>query len=64
MYSPRQGEFVKENKKIGEALHLLVMGSHHSLIVLNDEKKIVGVLRLADVFEKISQSIKTCGVQN
>ena len=42
----------------------MVMGSHHSLIVLNEEKKIVGVLRLADVFEKIFQSIKTCGVQN
>ena len=63
MYSPQQGEFVKENTKIEEALHLLVMGSHHSLIVLNDEKKIVGVLRLADIFEKLSQTIKTCGMQ-
>lgn len=62
MYSPRQGEFVKENTKIGEALHLLVMGSHHSLIVLNDAEKIVGVLRLSDVFDKLSQTIKTCGV--
>jgi len=62
MYSPRQGEFVRENQKIGEALHQLVMGRHHSLIVVNDEKKIVGVLRLTDVFEKFYQIIKTCGV--
>ena len=53
MYSLRQGEFVEENTSIGEALHQLVMGSHHSLIVVNDEKKIVGVLRLTDVFEKL-----------
>jgi CBS-domain-containing membrane protein len=62
MYSPRQGEFVKENTSIGEALHQLVMGSHHSLIVVTDEKKIVGVLRLTDVFEKLSQRIRAYGV--
>jgi predicted transcriptional regulator len=62
MYSPSQGEFVEENTSIGEALHQLVMGSHHSLIVVNDEKKIVGVLRLTDVFEKLSQTIKACGL--
>jgi CBS-domain-containing membrane protein len=62
MYSPRHGEFVEENTSIGEALHQLVMGRHHSLIVVNDEKKIVGVLRLTDVFEKFYQIIKTCGV--
>jgi len=62
MYSPRQGEFVEENTNMGEALHQLIMGHHHSLIVVNDEKKIVGVLRLADFFEKFSQTIKACDV--
>jgi predicted transcriptional regulator len=62
MYSPRQGEFVRENANLGEAIHQLVMGSHHSLIVVNDEEKIVGVLRLTDVFEKLSQTIKACGL--
>ena len=62
MYSPRQGEFVRENANLGEAIHQLVMGSHHSLIVVNDDEKIVGVLRLTNVFEKLSQTIKACGL--
>ncbi|MGD8650338.1 MAG: CBS domain-containing protein [Desulfobacterales bacterium] len=62
MYSPRQGEFVRENANLGEAIHQLVMGSHHSLIVVNDDERIVGVLRLTDVFEKLFQTIKACGL--
>lgn len=60
MYSPGKGEFVRENATLGEAIHQLVMGSHHSLIVMNDEVRIVGVLRLTDVFEKFSRTIKAC----
>lgn len=62
MYSPGEGEFVRENATLAEAIHQLVMGSHHSLIVLNDEEKIVGVLRLTDVFEKFSRTIKALGL--
>jgi CBS-domain-containing membrane protein len=60
IYSPGKGEFVRENATLGEAIHQLVMGSHHSLIVMNDEDKIVGILRLTDVFERIFQTIKKC----
>ena len=55
-------EFVRENATLAEAIHQLVMGSHHSLIVLNDEEKIVGVLKLTDVFEKFSRTIKAFGL--
>ena len=58
MYSPGEAEFVRENATLGEAIHQLVMGIHHSLIVRNDEQKIVGVLKLTDVFEWIFRTIK------
>jgi CBS domain-containing protein len=62
MYTPTEGEYIKESAMLGEAIHQLVMGHHHSLLVLNQEEKIVGILRLSDVFEEISQTIKACEV--
>ena len=40
---------------------MLVMGQHHSLLVTKD-KKIVGILRLTDVFAAILDSIKSCAI--
>jgi CBS domain-containing protein len=60
MYTPTEGEYIQENAGLGEAINQLVMGSHHSLLVLDDRKKIVGILRLTDVFEEVSQTMRTC----
>jgi CBS domain-containing protein len=60
MYTITEGEFIKENASLGEAIHQLVMGHHHSLLVVSDKDKIVGILRLTDVFEEIVQTMKTC----
>jgi len=59
MYTPTEGEFVKENTSLNEAIHQLIMGRHQSLLVTKGEE-IVGVLRLTDVFREISERISSC----
>jgi CBS-domain-containing membrane protein len=59
MVTPSEGEFVNENAPLEEAIHQLVMGRHQSVLVLR-QKKIVGILRLTDVFETLSKIIMQC----
>lgn len=59
MYTPGEGEYIEETAHLGEAIHQLVMGRHQSLLVTSQEK-IVGVLRLTDVFKEIFEIMKTC----
>jgi CBS domain-containing protein len=59
MYTPSEGEYVDESASLGEAIHQLVMGHHQSLLVAK-EAEIVGILRLADVFKRVCDAIKTC----
>ena len=61
MYVPSEGEYVAQNASLPEAIHLLVMGHHQSLLVTKDEK-IVGILRLTDVFKEITQIVKGCNI--
>ena len=57
--APSEGEYVDENATLGEAIHQLVVYPHHSLLVTSDDK-VVGILRLSDVFVQICDKIKTC----
>jgi len=59
MYRPTEGEYIEANAALCEAIHLLIMGCHQSLLVTRDDK-VVGILRLVDVFHKIFQTVKTC----
>jgi predicted transcriptional regulator len=59
MVTPSEGEFVDENATLNEAIHQLVMGHHQSVLVLR-QKKIVGILRLTDVFETLSDVLVQC----
>jgi CBS domain containing-hemolysin-like protein len=59
MVTPSEGEFVDENATLDEAIHQLVMGHHQSVLVLR-QKKIVGVVRLTDVFETLSEILVQC----
>lgn len=61
MYMPSQGEFVEENATMDEAIHRLIVGGHHSLLILRG-KEIVGVLRVVDVFEMVSNELKRCRI--
>lgn len=49
MLKPTEGEYVDENATLDKAIHLLVTGKHQSLLVTGKDK-IVGILRLVDVF--------------
>ena len=64
MYTPLKGEFVRESTTMDEAIHRLIVGSHHSLLVTNDRdpSEIVGILRLSDVFEFVGDAILECGL--
>jgi len=59
MYAPTEGEYVREDATLNEAIHQLVMGKHQSLLVTRDDK-IVGILRLTDVFREIGEAMKAC----
>ena len=59
MYTPTEGEYVKEDATLEEAIHQLVMGRHQSLLVTRG-KDIVGVLKLTDVFREIANRIYVC----
>jgi CBS domain-containing protein len=59
MASLSEGEFIDTNASLDQAIHLLVMGHHQSLLV-KKERKIVGVLRLTDVFAAVFHVMKTC----
>jgi CBS domain-containing protein len=59
MYTPGEGEYVTEHATMGEAVHQLIMGHHQSLLVTRD-KKIIGILRLTDVFAAVFHKMKEC----
>jgi CBS domain-containing protein len=61
MYTPSEGEYVDENATLEEAVHMLVVGRHQSLLVTRDGE-IVGILRLTDVFMEIFNRIKACSI--
>ena len=62
MYAPGKDEFVKEHTTMDEAIHRMIIGRHHSLLVTadRDASKIVGVLRLVDVFKLVSDAMHEC----
>ncbi len=57
MYTPAEGEYVREDTSIDEAIYHLVTERHQSLLVARGDE-VVGVLRLTDVFDAICESIK------
>ena len=59
MHTPSEGEYGDEDATLDVAIHRLVMGHHQSLLVTRDNK-IVGILRLTDVFAEVFQTMKTC----
>jgi len=59
MVTPTEGEFVSEDASLDVAVHQLIMGHHQSLLVTRGDK-IVGILRLTDVFASIFHTMKGC----
>ena len=54
-----EGEYVSENATLDVAIHQFIMGHHQSLLVTAGEK-IVGILRLTDVFAAVFHKMKEC----
>lgn len=61
MHQPDNAEYIEEDAHLGEAINQLVMGRYLSLLVTR-EQKIVGILRLSDVFKEIYDRAKACRV--
>lgn len=61
MVTPTAGEYISEESSLDEAIHLIVMGNHQSLLVKKGDE-ITGILRLVDLFYKVSETIKLCGL--
>jgi CBS domain-containing protein len=61
MVTPSEGEYISEESSLDEAIHMFVMANHQSLIVKKGNE-ITGILRLVDLFHKISETIKLCGL--
>ena len=59
MEVPADGVYIEENAALDEAIHQLVVRRYQSLLVTKNEK-VVGILRLSDVFTEICAKIKTC----
>lgn len=54
-----EGEFIDLGASLDRAIHMLVMGHYQSLMV-KQGGKIIGVLRLTDVFAAVFHVMKTC----
>lgn len=53
---PAEDEYIDENATMDVAVHNFIMYPHHSLLVTSGDD-VVGILRLSDVFTKISDVI-------
>ena len=59
MSTPTEGEYVSEDATLDVAIHQFIMGHHQSLLVTAGGK-IVGILRLTDVFAALFHKMKKC----
>lgn len=62
MYTPAGGEYVSQDATLDEGIHQLVVGRHQSLLVVDDNDRVVGILRLTDVFNEVLNIMKTCNL--
>ncbi len=56
MSTQQEGEYVDEDISVPEAVHQFILGQHQSLLVLKNDK-VVGILRLCDIFKLICDLI-------
>ena len=52
----KEGEFIELQANLNAAIHQLVLGHHQSLMVTENDK-VVGVLRLTDVFDVVAEAV-------
>jgi CBS domain-containing protein len=59
MQRPGDGEHIEDDASLDQALHLLVVCQHQSLLVTQAER-VIGILRLTDVFSAVFAAIDRC----
>jgi CBS domain-containing protein len=57
IHAPSEDEYIDENATLGEAIHQMIVNPYISLLVTSGDE-VLGILRLSDVFTKISDVIK------
>ena len=57
----QEGEYIESDASMDEAIHQLVIGWNQSLLV-TENKKVVGILRLTDVFEVVTEAVMACEI--
>ena len=57
IHAPSENEYIDENATLGEAIHQMIVNPYISLLVTSGDE-VLGILRLSDVFTKISDVIK------
>ncbi len=62
MSTPSQGEYLDEGASLNEAIHQFVVTQAQSILVTR-EGRVVGILRLTDVFMAVFEQMKSCEFQ-
>jgi CBS domain-containing protein len=60
--TPLEGEIIDSEDTLNKAVHQIIVGHNQSLIVKSGGK-IVGILRLTDVFDEIAKRMRLCKIQ-
>ncbi len=60
--TPLEGEIIDAEDTLNKAVHQIIVGHNQSLIVKSGGK-IVGILRLTDVFDEIAKRMKLCKIK-
>ena len=64
-YTTTKGNFIKEDATLDQAIHQLIVGYHQNVLVTREgDNRIVGILRLYDVFKKVASIIKRCKIDD
>ncbi len=58
---PAKDQSVKAEDSLGKCFHLFAMNRNDSIFVFKGDA-IIGVLRFSDVYRKVSQTMKACGL--
>ena len=56
-----EDEVIEATATLDQAAHQIVMGHHQSLLV-TEKGKVVGILRLSDLFAEVAERIKACEI--
>jgi len=56
-----EGEYIEADATLDKAIHQLVLECKQSLLVTQN-RNVIGILRLADVFDEISNAVVACNI--